>query len=286
NILDHLLRDPGYLTEPVLDSFYDAEMLQPLGQLTYGQYMLLRHHGTDKATLDALQDTTLYFLNRIVKLDSLIFQEPGNIVALIGSRSSNADSLSIHAAEWLELVAEIESAFIDDYDAIRDEVSGISASFDLDNSLKKSLLILAKYLLQEAWTSTDTAQVLSFAEQCTWQGGRSLPMAQMLYAIQFDSILSHIPYPCSSPLVLAVDDVQPQELRLSVYPSPSSGFLKIVGTIDPDHLRIYSTDGVLMYAGKFNTFNRQIDISSLQSGIYILVAMQDGHVFTSKFVRL
>jgi len=60
-----------------------------------------------------------------------------------------------------------------------------------------------------------------------------------------------------------------EENSLSIYPNPAIDFITIITTENKYRVNIYNTDGILLFSQDVKG-NKLINISSLQSGIYVV----------------
>jgi len=55
-----------------------------------------------------------------------------------------------------------------------------------------------------------------------------------------------------------------------IYPNPTSGELNIVSDVLLKQILLYSSDGRLLLSESMNSASHRIDVSSMESGIYLL----------------
>jgi len=75
------------------------------------------------------------------------------------------------------------------------------------------------------------------------------------------------------------------ETKLSMFPNPVSSNLSITSFENLDAISIYNVIGQEVMSLKVNDKNIVINVSNLQDGIYILKALSDGKISSSKFVK-
>ncbi len=73
-----------------------------------------------------------------------------------------------------------------------------------------------------------------------------------------------------------------KELTVSIYPNPNSGQFTLQAKSE-GNIRIYDTNGRLLYSGKVNKGNNQMNIN-LSSGLYILVLDAQGRKVSEKII--
>ena len=73
----------------------------------------------------------------------------------------------------------------------------------------------------------------------------------------------------------------------SVYPNPSSGILNVnfINAIENVNLQIIDVSGQIVFSEVNLSANKTIDISSLQSGMYVVKINQDGKNFLQKIIK-
>jgi len=73
------------------------------------------------------------------------------------------------------------------------------------------------------------------------------------------------------------------KLEFVMYPNPTTGVLNLVYSYQDVNYAIFSIDGKLIQSGKLD--NPQINVSSIQHGIYLLQLSADGKTETKKFIK-
>ena len=74
--------------------------------------------------------------------------------------------------------------------------------------------------------------------------------------------------------------------EVSLYPNPVKKYLYIKTPSEKSVIKIYSLQGSLLITLSAYRSNDQIDLSSLQSGVYLVkISGSDGKVYTGKFVK-
>ena len=83
----------------------------------------------------------------------------------------------------------------------------------------------------------------------------------------------------------AIDNIRVNEL-LNLYPNPVKKDLYIKTLSEKSVIKIYSLQGSLLITLSAYRSNDQIDLSSLQSGVYLVkISGPDGNVYAGKFVK-
>jgi len=76
--------------------------------------------------------------------------------------------------------------------------------------------------------------------------------------------------------------------KLTVFPNPSSGQITLIsrGNSSIEYIEVFNITGKLMYHTEFNDsiLQRNISLSSLDAGIYILRAKSESHTFTTRII--
>ena len=74
--------------------------------------------------------------------------------------------------------------------------------------------------------------------------------------------------------------------EVSLYPNPVKKYLYIKTPSEKSVIKIYSLQGSLLKTVAAYQSNDQIDVSTLQSGVYLVkISGSDGKVYTGKFVK-
>lgn len=83
---------------------------------------------------------------------------------------------------------------------------------------------------------------------------------------------------------IGIDDANAN--NLVVYPNPASEIIRVEGIQPGWFANIFSIEGQLVLSKPFFNENDEIDLSSLNSGNYVLVINTDDHSFRKKIVKL
>ena len=70
---------------------------------------------------------------------------------------------------------------------------------------------------------------------------------------------------------------------ISVYPNPSSSQIQIQSTEQMDQIEIHDVNGKQVYSAFSNSNQIQLDVSSWESGLYVLKVVQNSDISISKF---
>jgi hypothetical protein len=183
------------------------------------------------------------------------------------------------------MVNYIEAQSDSVYDAAKTLIAGVTHSNALENGFKKILNIHAKYLLGEQLSSTDTSQIMALAYFCPWEGGRFMPMAQMQYHLLFDSVLCHIPYPCtqSSPFTSGLNPIG--SAVLDVFPNPTQNSVHIISPPGLHYLHVYSFDGSRISTLPVKDDMVELDVSQFPFGFYYITGHNAMNTYNAKIVK-
>ncbi len=85
-----------------------------------------------------------------------------------------------------------------------------------------------------------------------------------------------------------VQHIETSEInQISVYPNPVSDYLTITSGNKPvDRLKISDLAGRVIYEYENTSGRRNFDLSDLQTGIYLISIESNGHVYTSRLVKI
>lgn len=87
-----------------------------------------------------------------------------------------------------------------------------------------------------------------------------------------------------TPGLVGIEEVL--ENQISVYPNPASDFIQVHSEVELDHLSIFSLTGQLVQVFNNPKANRNLNISDLESGIYLMKTKDiSGLVFTQKIKK-
>ncbi|MCU0350138.1 MAG: T9SS type A sorting domain-containing protein, partial [Flavobacterium sp.] len=70
-----------------------------------------------------------------------------------------------------------------------------------------------------------------------------------------------------------------------VYPNPAKNLLNIDSASNVQSVSVYNVIGQEVLNRTINSTNANLDISSLNTGVYVIRALIDGNVVTSKFIK-
>ena len=70
-------------------------------------------------------------------------------------------------------------------------------------------------------------------------------------------------------------DIQYIQLEMSVYPNPTTDKINIISDEIINQVKILSPDGKILLEKNYKLFNPTIDLSSLESGIYLMLITND-----------
>lgn len=112
-----------------------------------------------------------------------------------------------------------------------------------------------------------------------------------------DIYVSIVHFNCTNQFMLNVDDIilfrqydetyglaDNANATLTVYPNPTSGYIKVKSAETVDYYEIYSITGALISRHTANAKSFDIDLASLPEGTYLLQLRQGGKVTTQKIV--
>jgi type IX secretion system substrate protein len=265
---------PSYLSNTVLDSFFDAESTTPLGELIWAQYQIGKIHGIDSG-MDTKDDQVFNYLAQVRVLDSLIGLNPINIATLKSLRILKIDTLAGHFSDWLGM---LDSQISDTEDEILDAlyvVDNVTPTNNLESELQTVLWLLGDRSLGDSLTTVELAGVYSLARQCPWMGARSLSESQILYSLVADSIFTHRPGYCSvleSFMLEDRSDDSDYTNEMRIYPNPASDVIFMELPTWASSLEINSLDGrQWKYLNTPEGGNYTISISDIPSGIYTIM---------------
>jgi hypothetical protein len=78
-----------------------------------------------------------------------------------------------------------------------------------------------------------------------------------------------------------------QNAQMLIYPNPSSDFITIsLKNVENTHasIKIYNTNGSLVYTNTLNSNNQQINVSSFKAGIYFVELLSDNKTERQKII--
>ena len=243
DILTFLHMYPAYLSNTVLDSFFDAEETTALGELIWAEWQMSKAHGINGAM--PVKDSTAFdYLGQVRRLDSLIATNPINIVALMALRVLKIDTLSGHFDDWRGM---LDSQISDTGDALGDAVDvadNVTPTNDQESALQIMLGLQGWHYKGDSLTTGELADVYDYARQCPWLGARSMSEAQMLFASLADSTYTHRPGACITyePFNI-MDRSKSYSDAFQLFPNPASDAVTVYLPAWAELLSMHGTDG-------------------------------------------
>jgi hypothetical protein len=86
---------------------------------------------------------------------------------------------------------------------------------------------------------------------------------------------------------LSVEEISPTDNRITLYPNPSSGNLKIKTTLDfgASIISVYDLNGRKVFSREQTIFETtELNVSKLSSGVYVLKIDSENYAFNKKFI--
>jgi hypothetical protein len=92
-------------------------------------------------------------------------------------------------------------------------------------------------------------------------------------------------------LITGIEDIQEHDFKMSVFPNPTTGILKLFYMLPQNEqgdLQIYDVNGRLIKSMKLPAWStiQTIDLTSMRSGIYTIVIDSKGERITQKLVLI
>ncbi|MBK8829956.1 MAG: T9SS type A sorting domain-containing protein [Saprospiraceae bacterium] len=274
DMLTFLYLYPAYLSNTVLDSFFDAESTTPLGELIWAQYQMGKTHGIDPDMAET--DSLVFEYSVQVRiLDSLIALNPYNVVALKALRVLKIDTLAEYMNDWLGMLDNQIADTEDSIDFALNVVDNVTPTNVQETDLQAMLWLKGGHGKGDSLTTAELEGVYAFARQCPWIGARSLSEAQMLYSVIADSIFTHRPGECAKldPFSMIEDrsDKSGFVNQVRIHPNPASDLIYLQLPDWVETLELFSLDGRLwkqIYTP--NSGRYTINIKEIPSGIYYI----------------
>jgi len=288
DLLTFLHLYPAYLSNTVLNSFFDAESTTPLGELIWAQYQMGKIHGIDP-DMPETDSLVFEYISQVRVLDSLIELNPYNVVALKALRVLKIDTLAGHMGDWLGM---LDTQIIDTEDSIEvalDVVDNVTPSNAQETDLQAMLWLRGGHSKGDSLTTVELEGVYALARQCPWLGARSLSEAQILYSVIADSIFTHRPGECSEldPFIMIEDRSDDtgytNEVRISPNPANDLVYMNLPDWVQM--VEIHSLDGrqrkqLQTPGGGSYT----IGISDIPPGIYTIRAQGGKKIETQQLI--
>jgi hypothetical protein len=274
DLLTFLHLYPTYLSNTVLDSFFDAESATPFGELIWAQYQIGKIHGIDP-DMPETDSLVFEYMSQVRVLDSLIELNPYNVIALKALRVLKIDTLAGHMHDWLGFLDTQITDTEDSIDVALDVVDNVTPSNTQETDLQAMLELRGGHIKGDSLTTAELEGVHELARQCPWIGARSLSEAQILYSIIADSIYTHRPGECTEldPFIIIEDRTDNSGVvnEPRIYPNPASDFIYVQLPFWVEYVEIHSLEGRLwkqIYTPDGGSFT--INIRDIPSGIYTI----------------
>lgn len=287
DIFEMILADPDLHSVTVLDSFYDADEDEPLGQLVKWQMDLASRFGAEYEEKQLSLDTICNFLNAIAYFDSILLLKHSDTITMRAKRAVKVDSLNLKIDHWTDLLDYEELTSQDSYYDLELELKEFTPTNDLEEYMQQGLLYKCQVLLGIGLDEEDSTDIYYLANLCPWQGGRAIPIVDELYTSISDSLISISDTNCSylSPLILQSEIVDAdasnifttlQRYQLSLIDenvlTPISKLIlsDITGKVIREYQSIY--------------FDFTIDLYNVPPGIYILNGISKSNKNFNQFI--
>ncbi len=286
DILTFLHLYPAYLSNTVLDSFFDAESTTPLGELIWAQYQMGKMHGIDP-DMPETDSLVFEYISQVRVLDSLIELNPYNVAALKALRVLKIDTLASHMNDWLGMIDSQVSDTEDSIDVALAVVDNVTPSNLQETDLQTVLMLRGGHSKGDSLTTAELGGVYALARQCPWLGARSLSEAQILYSVIADSIFTHRPGECAElePFMMIEGRSDNSGLvnEIRIFPNPASDLVYLQLPDWVETVEIHSLDGRLWKQAYIPDGGRYtINVSEIPSGIYTLRAQGGKKVETQQ----
>jgi hypothetical protein len=284
-----MLLDTSLADNSILDSFFDAEAVKPLGKLVTAHFDLDSRYGIDFKVKTNTQDSILLLSEDIAYIDSLLALSPNDSATWISLRVLKVDTLSDRLDSWIDFLDDESSESNDVYEDVIDSLAAISTTNDMEEYYQDALLFKADFLVGNTISASDSSDIADIAQLCPWEGGPAMSVAQGLLTILTDSTTNVEPYDCPappSPYISYPDSGQQlyEGHFFTFYPNPARDIVKIRSdmTINSAELR----DASNRVLGSFHPNSKQlsIDVSNLPSGIYFISSKSGDYMETQRII--
>lgn len=273
DVFELMLLDPTLHSNAVLDSFYDAEVLNPLGKLVTWQFNLASRFGVDRTNKELTQDTINTLVDDIISIDAIIVTNPIDLNDWLELRALKVDSLDIKLGEWLALIDDEVTASNLEYADIANDLGNLTATNDLEDYLQKTLLLKCDYLLGNTLTSQELDDIKEFGRMCPVLGGRAVGLSHELFATYFDSLMVPVydNCPSNSPFIgNFVAEKADVGSYLTIFPNPVGDFLEIKSSSVINEVLLLNSVQNMIHSYEPMKHRFQINMKDLAPGIYFI----------------
>ncbi len=275
NVFKMMLLDTSLEDNSTLDSFFDAEAVNPLGKLVSAHFDLNNRHGIDFKEKQNTQDSILILSNYIAYIDSLLSTSPNDSATWISLRLLKVDTLAQRLESWVDFLNDESSESLDVYQDVSDSLSVISTTNDMEEYYQDALLLKADFLLGDTLSTSDSSDLADIVQLCPWEGGPAISVAQGLLTFLTDSTMNVEPYDCPvppSPVISYPDHIHQNDgARITtVYPNPAIDIVNIRSEILINSVELRDASNKLLITIQPNSTHSSIDVSSFPAGIYFI----------------
>jgi hypothetical protein len=273
DIYDMLLKHDSLLTYAPLDSFYDIQELEVLGNLMWARHninLIPDEHIGDKLQLE---ETIHSLTDDIVHIDSILSSGPLDRLDWIGLRALKNDTLAENLKDWLYLLSVEDTGFFERCEDMLVFLNGITTGRDLEDYLKESLRVKIELLLGNTLSGSDSTLIFNFHDLCPWQGGYTLGIEAGLFAEITDSLPGHSIYPCVFPepfIGKPINHPNLSHVEMLVFPNPASDQISIYSKMLIHEVIIHDLTSKSFFRYVPNGSSLMIDVNGFSPGIYIL----------------
>ena len=289
DIYNMMLEDPSLSSNTVLDSFFDVEVNNPLGKLITWQRDLSLRYGNQPVLKSLIQDTICMLSDSIVYIDSIVALSPNDSATWLALRDLKVDSLVNASGRWMAILDGEEDDSQYAYAAIEDDLDNLTTTNDLEAYLKQALLFKTQYLTRNAFSSGDSADLVTLGELCPWEGGRAIAVAHELYHTIDNNSIWPTSDNCGAPprpFISKPDNGSTYiENIFSMAPNPAFDLVELRS--EYELLEVVVSNLQMQPIVTYNPLNRKFafSISDFPSGIYFITGTTGIGSFTQKLIH-
>jgi hypothetical protein len=287
-IFEAILLDIDLLENNRLDSFYNADVAEPLGVLVKADSKI-HSPGNYIEELFDLSTEIMDSLAVVVWIDEELYDLSPDSTALRSRREDAVDEIALLQDDRLDFLSDTESDQATVLALAATALGSLTTDTDFEEFYRRALLYEIEWRTSgpASLSAGDWEEIQEIATLCSWEGGKAAAIAQALCATARDSIIEPLvvctgvnPRGSQSPFAALPDE-------LMVYPNPSSTGWNVLLPSSCSELRVLDLSGRTYIMRDLSSSSVYFSSQNFLPGMYILHAHDaEGKILSSTKIIL
>lgn len=279
-LYERLLKHPELLADPELNSFYLLESQSASGQMTK---LRLLQESYDPEIVQARNNLSSaeYYLTQVaiaLEQNAAEIESSGETEALLIERESLIIQYDVLNALYAEKLETYSSLFGEFLEKILEENAQVEVASLMQENEQIVNTIAYETVLEDNFEFNDAQRILleSVIHQCPKAGGKAVYRARALYALISDTIEYNDEANCASQGFYRIkndskkDKTENSSLVFKVKPNPANTSFSVSPISEPACLKVFNSQGLLVYQSDLGNEYALINTSTLSNGIYYI----------------